>query len=133
MYCSHTSASFSPVSFQPNVQSPKDSKSVKVVQNGKEAFEELEREDYDLLVTDIEMPIMNGFELTSKIRAAGRQSDIPIITLTALSGKDHVNYGYESGVDAYETKLDKEGLREAIERVMAAKAKTPAEASLLPA
>ena len=107
--------------------------SVTVVQNGKEAFELLEKEDFDLLVTDIEMPIMNGFELTSQIRSSGRLSDIPIIALTALSGKEHQNIGYESGVDAYEAKLNKEGLRETIERIMAARQVNPAHAALLPA
>ena len=105
---------------------------VTVVQNGKEAFDLLEKEDFDLLVTDIEMPIMNGFELTAEIRSSGRQSDIPVIALTALSGKDHQNLGYESGVDAYEVKLNKEGLRESIERIMASRQINPAHAALLP-
>ncbi|MEM7672689.1 MAG: chemotaxis protein CheW, partial [Verrucomicrobiota bacterium] len=107
--------------------------SVTVVQNGREAFERLEKEDFDLLVTDIEMPLMNGFELTAQIRASGRLKDIPIIALTALSGKSHSELGYESGVDAYETKLDKEGLRETIERIMKSREVNPAHAALLQA
>ncbi|MGB0370034.1 MAG: hybrid sensor histidine kinase/response regulator [Opitutales bacterium] len=107
------------------------SKDVTVVPNGRDAFELLEKEDFDLLVTDIKMPVMNGFELTSKIRSTGRLKDIPIIALTALSGKTHSDFGYESGVDAYETKLDKEGLRETIERIMKERQVNPAHAALL--
>ena len=63
-----------------------------------------------IVVTDIEMPNMNGFELTSTIRKDPRFTNIPIIALTTLAGEDDVAKGKAVGVDEYHIKLDKEKL-----------------------
>ena len=57
----------------------------KVVSNGKKLIIELEKEDYDIVLTDIEMPVMNGFETVRYIREKikGPKSKIPVIALTA--------------------------------------------------
>ena len=94
---------------------------VTIVKNGQEAFEKLEEEDFDMLITDIEMPVMNGFELTNKVRRKGRRPDIPIIALTALSGKDNREHGLDMGVDSYQVKLDKENLKEGIVQLVTQK------------
>jgi CheY-like chemotaxis protein len=56
-----------------------------VAQNGKEAIEILEQEDLDVILMDIEMPVMNGLETTKFIRSKIRppKSSIPIIAITA--------------------------------------------------
>jgi two-component system chemotaxis sensor kinase CheA len=63
-----------------------------------------------MLVTDIEMPNMNGFELTKKIRGDSQYSKLPIIALTTLASAEDVAKGKAVGVDEYHIKLDKERL-----------------------
>ena len=67
-------------------------------------------DDVTIVVTDIEMPNMNGFELTETIRRDPRFSSIPIIALTTLAGEEDVAKGKAVGVDEYHIKLDKEKL-----------------------
>lgn len=67
-------------------------------------------DDVTMVVTDIEMPNMNGFELTETIRRDARFSSMPIIALTTLAGEEDVAKGKAVGVDEYHTKLDKEKL-----------------------
>jgi two-component system, chemotaxis family, sensor kinase CheA len=62
------------------------------------------------VVTDIEMPNMDGFTLTEKIRADDRFSDLPIIALTTLAGEGEVAKGKAVGIDDYQIKLDREKL-----------------------
>ena len=62
------------------------------------------------VVTDIEMPNMDGFTLTEKIRADDRFSDLPIIALTTLAGEGDVTRGKAVGIDDYQIKLDREKL-----------------------
>jgi two-component system chemotaxis sensor kinase CheA len=66
--------------------------------------------EISMLVTDIEMPNMNGFELTKKIRADSQYSKLPIIALTTLASAEDVAKGKDVGVDEYHIKLDKERL-----------------------
>lgn len=63
-----------------------------------------------VVVTDIEMPNMDGFELTETIRKDPRFSKIPIIALTTLAGEEDIAKGKAVGVDEYHIKLDKEKL-----------------------
>ena len=72
-------------------------------------------EEITLVVTDIEMPNMNGFELTEKIRGDERFQDIPIIALTTLAGEGDVAKGKEVGIDDYQIKLDREKLMESVQ------------------
>ncbi len=67
-----------------------------------------------LVVTDIEMPIMNGFELTSKIKTHPAFSHLPVIALTTLAGEEDVARGKEVGIDDYQIKLDREKLLKSI-------------------
>lgn len=67
-------------------------------------------EEISMLVTDIEMPNMNGFQLTRKIRGDNRFSSLPIIALTTLASAEDMAEGKAVGVDEYHIKLDKERL-----------------------
>ena len=67
-------------------------------------------DEISMLVTDIEMPNMNGFELTQKIRSDKRYAKLPIIALTTLASAEDVAKGKAVGVDEYHIKLDKERL-----------------------
>lgn len=67
-------------------------------------------DEITIVVTDIEMPNMDGFQLTETIRKDARFKDIPIIALTTLAGEEDVAKGKAVGVDEYHIKLDKEKL-----------------------
>lgn len=67
-------------------------------------------DEISMLVTDIEMPNMNGFELTQKIRDNSQFTELPIIALTTLASAEDVAMGKAVGVDEYHIKLDKERL-----------------------
>nr|MBF0222298.1 chemotaxis protein CheW [Desulfobulbaceae bacterium] len=71
-----------------------------------------------LVVTDIEMPNMDGFELTSRIKNEERFKHLPIIALTSLAGEEDVAKGREVGVDDYQVKLDKENLSKSIRKML---------------
>lgn len=79
------------------------------------ALQEPERR-FDLVITDIEMPNMNGYELTTHIKRDPQFAHLPVIAVTSLAGEEDVQRGIESGVDEYHVKLDKEGLRTAVAR-----------------
>ncbi len=81
-------------------------------EDGLEGWNKLEehRDEISLLVTDIEMPNMNGFELTQRIRSDGKYADLPIIALTTLASAEDVAKGKAVGVNEYHIKLDKERL-----------------------
>ena len=70
-----------------------------------------------LLVTDIEMPIINGLDLVRQVRRDPQRKDTPIIALTSHSSDYDVSEGYAAGVDHYEIKLDKDTLNETIRGV----------------
>ncbi len=73
--------------------------SVRSVSNGKEALEELDREFYDLLISDIMMPCMDGYELVRTLRAAGITT--PVMMITARDAFDDMRHGFLSGTDDY--------------------------------
>lgn len=72
--------------------------------NGKQALNVLEKEDIDLVVSDIMMPEMDGLELCSTIKNDIRYSHIPIILLTAKASEEHQLEGLNVGADDYITK-----------------------------
>ena len=70
--------------------------------NGLEAYDKMDQEKCDLLLTDIMMPKMNGFELAERIRA--NDKTMPIIFMTAKDDKNSKMLGYNIGIDEYVTK-----------------------------
>lgn len=77
---------------------------VKSAADGVEAYEILQTQSFDLLITDLEMPRMSGFALTEKLRKVERFKDLPIIICTALGSREDREKGIELGANAY---LDK--------------------------
>jgi PAS domain S-box-containing protein len=77
-----------------------------VASNGLQAVELWEREAYDLIVMDVQMPVMNGIEATEIIRKkeSARGGHIPILGLTAHAYRNDVNHCLAAGMDSYLTK-----------------------------
>ena len=72
-------------------------------------------DELSLIITDIEMPNMDGFELCRRIRNDDRFNHLKIIAVTSLASDDHVAKGKEVGIDDYQIKLDKEKLLASID------------------
>lgn len=87
-------------------------------EDGVEALQVLEKEDIHLVLTDIEMPNMDGLELTRRIRSDMRWAEIPVIAVTSVAGEAAEARGREAGVDEYLIKLDREQISAKIDYYM---------------
>lgn len=72
--------------------------------NGKQALGIIQKEELDLVISDVMMPIMNGIELTQRIKEDRDFWQLPVILLTAKNRDEDKNEGYATGADAYITK-----------------------------
>lgn len=72
--------------------------------DGKEALQKVAEENPDLVVLDVMMPYMDGFEVLQNLRRNPSTRDIPVIMLTAKAQDADVFKGWQSGVDCYLTK-----------------------------
>ena len=88
--------------------------------DGMEAFTTLRAESFDLLVSDVEMPRMNGFDLTARIRAERHLAELPVVLVTALESREDREHGIDVGANAYLVKssLDQSNLLEAVGRLV---------------
>jgi two-component system, chemotaxis family, sensor kinase CheA len=94
---------------------------VQTAANGREALRRIgEIDDLDLVMTDVQMPEMDGFELLEAIRAAKAHSSLPVVIVTTLGDEASRQRGAEAGADAYIIKeeFNQQGLLETIERLV---------------
>ena len=80
----------------------KNGYAVKGVSNGKEALDALDNDYFDLIITDIMMPIMDGYNLVQQLRDTGNIT--PVLMITAKDAFDDMNQGFVSGTDDYMVK-----------------------------
>ncbi|MFO7890294.1 MAG: response regulator [bacterium] len=74
---------------------------VKATVDGAEAYTAVTSQKFDLVVSDIEMPRMNGFELVSKIRTNKHTKELPVVLVTGLESDEDKKRGIDVGADAY--------------------------------
>ncbi len=79
-------------------------KTVYTATNGEEALEIIRKNPPDIIVSDVVMPLMDGFELCRRVKLDIEMSHIPVVLLTARSDSDNVHLGYKLGADAYVAK-----------------------------
>lgn len=93
---------------------------VKTAVDGAEALNALTNEAFDLVVSDVEMPRMSGFDLTAKIRAGGRLAHLPVVLVTGLDSRQDRERGVEVGANAYIVKssFDQGNLLEVVRRLI---------------
>jgi len=93
---------------------------VKTAVDGMEAFTRLRAEKFDLLVSDVEMPRLNGFDLTARVRADKKLAELPVVLVTALETREDRERGIEVGASAYLSKgsFDQSDLLEAVRRLL---------------
>ncbi len=75
---------------------------IKAVSNGQEALDTMNQDYYNLIITDIMMPVMDGYALVRELREAG--NTIPVLMITAKDAFDDMRQGFRSGSDDYMTK-----------------------------
>ena len=95
---------------------------VVVANNGREALAELDKEPFDLFLTDIQMPELDGFATTQAIRDLEKQTGnhLPIVAMTAHAMKGDAERCLQAGMDGYVSKpVRRAALYDAIEKVMA--------------
>lgn len=86
--------------------------------NGEEALEAIQSNLPDLMILDVMMPRMNGFEVLKSVRASPKTVDLPVVMLTARSSQEDVWEGWREGVDYYMTKpFDIDELLRFVERI----------------
>ncbi|HOK40038.1 MAG TPA: response regulator [bacterium] len=79
--------------------------------NGKEALEILERKKPDLILSDIEMPEMDGYEFCKRVKTNPKTENIPFVILSSLTGGLNIDRGFDAGANDYLTKpIDNEEL-----------------------
>ena len=69
--------------------------------DGMDALEKLPKEKVDLIITDLNMPNLDGFELVRTVRDSTEYKDIPIIILSSLDGDKELARGMQTGANAY--------------------------------
>jgi two-component system chemotaxis sensor kinase CheA len=70
--------------------------------------------DYDIIVSDIEMPGMNGFEFAAAVRQGSRWKGTPLVALSSRAGPEDIDRGLKAGFDRYVAKHDRDGLLAAL-------------------
>ena len=89
--------------------------------DGKEALDLLQRGEFELLLTDWNMPIMSGLELVQAVRADEQLSSLPILMVTTRNMKQDIVAAMRAGVNNYVTKpFDPKTIKEKIDKVLAA-------------
>ncbi|WP_224371272.1 hybrid sensor histidine kinase/response regulator [Hyalangium versicolor] len=93
--------------------------SVEEAQDGEEAYAKVQVNAYDLILTDVQMPKMDGFSLTRRLKTTPAVARIPVIILSSLASPEDKRRGLEAGADGYLVKgeLGVESLAQTIERL----------------
>jgi len=91
---------------------------VSTADNGLLALELLEKDNFDLIVSDIEMPEMDGLTLIKTLRKKEKYQNIPAIAVTSLDSPKDRSIGLNSGFNEYEIKVDKETLLRKIQKLL---------------
>lgn len=88
--------------------------------DGTDAFTQLRSNEFDLLVSDVDMPRLNGFELTTKIRADKKLGELVVVLVTALESRQDKERGIEAGANAYiiKSSFDQSNFLEVIRRFL---------------
>ncbi len=88
--------------------------------DGIDAYTTLKTGTFDLVVSDVDMPRMNGFDLTAKVRLDKQLGELPIVLVTALGSREDRERGIEVGANAYIVKssFDQSNLLEVVRRLI---------------
>ena len=91
---------------------------VTLARNGRIGLDCMDETEFDLIVSDIEMPIMDGFNFLKNVRQGTHQQDIPAVALTSRSSDKDRKKAMERGFDRYEVKLDRKRFLTAVAELL---------------
>ena len=83
---------------------------VSFAEHGKQAFEMIQANPYELILLDVEMPEMDGFQFAESLRADPRTAGLPVIALCSTASPEAVERGRRVGFYDYVAKFDRQGL-----------------------
>ena len=94
--------------------------SVRTTVDGLDALMALRSETFDLVVSDVDMPRLNGFDLTARIRGDKNLADLPVVLVTALASRQDQVRGIEVGANAYiiKSNFDQNNLLDVVQRLI---------------
>jgi len=93
---------------------------VKTAVDGSDGYAMLRQEPFDIVVSDVDMPRMNGFDLTARIRGDRKLAEIPVVLVTSLDSREDRERGIDVGANAYIVKssFDQSNLLEIVGRLI---------------
>lgn len=100
-----------------------DGYEVVAAENGVQALMQLQKQQFHLLISDLEMPEKDGFELIQEVRSGEEQPNIPAIALSSLNNPKIIQHALDTGYNAYEVKVDRERLLKLISKLLYPKSK----------
>lgn len=77
---------------------------VETAQNGAEGLEKLRSEPFDVVVIDLDMPVMNGFQMIRAIRSDPDLRHLPVVIVTGLEDMESIDHAYDEGATSFVTK-----------------------------
>ncbi len=88
--------------------------------DGLDALDKLRTQAYDLVISDVEMPRVNGFQLTARIRQELGLLDLPVVIITSLASDEHRRKGLEVGAQAYivKSQFNQDNLLEVVQQLL---------------
>ena len=93
---------------------------VRTAVDGAEAYATIRESAFDVVVSDVDMPRMNGFDLCRKVRGWPGTADLPIVLVTTLDSREDREQGIDAGANAYIAKsgFDQSNLLEVVGRLL---------------
>ncbi len=91
---------------------------VVAVDGPSKALELTENEHFDIIISDIEMPDMNGYDFATRVRANEKWQNTPMVALTSHATPEDIDHGYQSGFDEYIAKFDRDTLLSTISKTL---------------
>ena len=86
--------------------------------NGAEALDKMKTNKVDMIISDIEMPIMDGLEFLRAVRANDQFPYVPAVALTSLDSEKDREIGLKAGFDAYEVKVDRDRIVKVVSKLL---------------
>ena len=78
----------------------------------------MEKNNYDLLITDIEMPLLDGFEFAKKVRNESKNKDIIIVALSTRSSTDDIDRGKKCGFNYHMEKFKRDEVIDLVDSIL---------------
>jgi two-component system chemotaxis sensor kinase CheA len=96
-------------------------------QQGAEGLEALQRQRFDLVISDLEMPVLDGWSLAAAVRRIPGCEHLPLLALTTLSSDEDRQRAIACGFDAFQVKLERDTFLACVARLLQGAQRAPRE------